>query len=121
MATISYYFIVLSVCVVCTFADGRFKKDDLALYTRFTDSGAMFLVSEDGKNPQNDYRSTWPGHGNKDAIFFIKPHLPVYDNVIKQLDEMEIDDEEKYKIRMLFYPNDWRFGEIEVEEVQTPI
>ncbi|XP_050421219.1 uncharacterized protein LOC126833751 [Adelges cooleyi] len=112
MATIRSFFMVLSVCVVCLFADDRFKKHDLLLLNASNELGVMRFVLEDGVCPVRQDRL--------DSMFIIKanhPHRPAYKDAMKKINGSMLPGYDKYKLRYLFNMEDVRFGTINVEDI----
>ncbi|XP_050423546.1 uncharacterized protein LOC126835184 [Adelges cooleyi] len=109
MATIRCFFIVLSVCVVCSFADDRFKKHDLLLLPMADVLGGLKFVAEDGKSPLHSDRSS--------SMLIIKKDSPAYNDVMKKIDENEaLPHGDKFSFIYTFDVQDWRFGTINVED-----
>ncbi|XP_050420703.1 uncharacterized protein LOC126833417 isoform X1 [Adelges cooleyi] len=117
MATVSYYFIVLSVCVVCTFANHGFKPDDLVLFgTDLYGKGILSLVPQDGKivTPAGPLD---PDHISPDSMFIIANHpdYPAYHDALKKIEKTLLPGDDIHKLSFSFEAKELDFGPISVE------
>ncbi|XP_050421443.1 uncharacterized protein LOC126833905 [Adelges cooleyi] len=119
MASISYYFIVLSVCVVCTFASvGKFDRDDLLIYKETDDEAFMMFAEQDNVNPQHKDTKIYKHHVNLDPFLVIKPDFEslAYVDVIYKLHELKILGDEKFGKQIVFNTSGLLFDNIFIKE-----
>ncbi|XP_050420707.1 uncharacterized protein LOC126833419 [Adelges cooleyi] len=117
MATIRYFFIVLSVCVFSTFADDSYEKDAMAIYKLTDETAFIMFVEKDGINPQNKDPKVDPGFVNQEAVFILKQSKDhkAYMDVIVKLLAKGIKEAKRYGKRFTFKIAEITFGTIFVQ------
>ncbi|XP_050421206.1 uncharacterized protein LOC126833741 [Adelges cooleyi] len=106
MANISYFFIILSVCVACTFQYGGpdiYKRDNIIIYQENLRTGFFKFVEEDGVNPYDR---------GLDVAFIMVPNSPGYRKLVQTINDLGIYDEDIYKTEFTFQPSFLEFDNI---------
>ncbi|XP_050421213.1 uncharacterized protein LOC126833748 [Adelges cooleyi] len=126
MATISYYFIALLVCAVCTYTNGKanrqsstpsgrpnrqsstsdFQQDDLIIYGETYKMGLIAFVEEDGVNPIPE----------KDPIWIVYQNEPAYYDVLGKLARNGLYGDDIYNKEYTFATGDLEFDELSTYE-----
>ncbi|XP_050421050.1 uncharacterized protein LOC126844069 [Adelges cooleyi] len=103
MAKINYYFILLSICVACTFEidTSILKKDYIIIYQQDFETGVCKFVKEDGKNPLDE---------KLDLAFYLKPQEPCYVYISNNITKMGITGENVYNYKYTFEAAELIFG-----------